>query len=228
MTAADYVKYFLFIGRNWNYRLAFFTIYHEIRGERKYGLDTGKIDFLKNERIESRNLSHASIYQASGYYLLEKAFGYLQEEQQIDGGLVDFGCGKGRVLLVAAHYGFKKITGIDFSKVLCAEAEKNISKIRSHFPEASARISCGDAADYAVQEDDTVFFFFNPFNEKVMLPVVRNILGSFKKAPREIKVLYLNPVHKEIFLSAGFTEEYHLLRLTYIELSVLVMRPSIV
>jgi hypothetical protein len=54
-----------------------------------------------------------------------------------------------------------------------------------------------------------------------MLPVVKNILGSLKENPRKIYVVYLNPLHKEIFLSAGFKEEYYFKKMEYLELSIL-------
>lgn len=220
MKAWQYLTYFYFIWRNWNIRLAAFTVYHEIKGEKKYGLDTIKIDRLGTAGVESSNLVHASIYQASNYYLLEKAFGYLRGEQANDN-LVDFGAGKGRVMIVAAHFGFKRITGVEFSHILCAEAEQNIEIIKPQFPATDFRNYCEDAINYPVQDDDNVFFFFNPFDEIVLLQVVKNILASLKRNQRKIFVVYINPVHKEIFLSAGFEEEYLLKKMEYLEFVIL-------
>ncbi|HEY8660029.1 MAG TPA: hypothetical protein VIL78_13425, partial [Hanamia sp.] len=81
MTFLPYFKYFIFIGINWNFRLAFFTIYHEIKGENKYHTHTIEIDRLKRLSVKGENKKHASIYQAANYFLLEKAFTYLQEIQ---------------------------------------------------------------------------------------------------------------------------------------------------
>ena len=55
-----------------------------------------------------------------------------------------------------------------------------------------------------------------------MLEVAKNILQSLKENPREAYVVYLNPVHKEIFMSAGFEQVYHLEKLKYIEASILM------
>jgi len=44
---------------------------------------------------------------------------------------VDYGSGKGRVLLVASDYAFKKIVGVEFSKVLNDVAVANIATYRS-------------------------------------------------------------------------------------------------
>ncbi|MDP4284281.1 MAG: class I SAM-dependent methyltransferase [Bacteroidota bacterium] len=220
-----YFKYFFFIGINWNFPLAFFTIYHEIKGELKYRINTIRLDRLHNLEIKGNNLTHASIYQGANYYVLKKAFSYLKSINANDN-IVDFGSGKGRAMAVAANYGFKNITGIDFSSDLCKDAEKNIEGIQSSFPSANFKIICDDATHYKIETDDQVFFFFNPFDEVIMLQVAKNILLSLKQKPRQIYIVYVNPLHKEIFLSAGFEEEYYLKKLKYIELSLLSNEPD--
>ena len=75
--------------------------------------------------------------------------------------------------------------------------------------------------NYKIKKEQNVFFFFNPFDEVVMLKVVKNILASLKEKSRKVYIMYVNPVHKEIFLSAGFKEEYYKRKLQYLELSIL-------
>lgn len=220
MKSLYYLKYFYFITRNWNIKLAAFTVYHEIKGEKKYQLDTIKVDNLQHQKINSSNLKHASIYQGTNYFLIEKAFDFLKSENA-NFHLVDFGCGKGRIMVVATYYGFKKITGLDFSQTLCNEAAMNIEKIKPLFPSTDFDIICNDAVNYSINDDDTVFFFFNPFDEVVMLQVVKNILVSLKKNDRKIYVVYVNPLQKEIFLSAGFEEEYYFKKMEYLEFVIL-------
>ena len=216
-----YFRLFFFIAFNWNIKLAWFTIYHEISGEKKYKINTSKIENVKKLSIKGDNLKHAELYQGANYFLLENIFGYLKS---IDANqnLLDFGCGKGRVLSVAAYYGFRKITGIDFAKELCEEARKNIAPVQQRFPEKIFNVIHANAVDYKIESDTNVFFFFNPFDEVVMLAVVKNILRSLKENPREVYVVYLNPVNKEIFLSAGFEQIFYLQKLKYIEASILM------
>jgi len=215
-----YFKYFYFIARNWNVKLAAFTVYHEIKGEKKYGLNTVKIDRLNNEKIESENLTHASIYQATSYYLLQKAFTFLRDEK-VNYSIIDFGCGKGRVSVAAAYYGFKKVTGLEFSTNLCVEAEANVEKVSPLFPGTVFNVVCADATGYKIEKDTNCFFFFNPFDEVVMLKVVKNILSSLRENPRKVYVVYINPLHKEIFLSAGFEEEWNFRKMEHLEFSIL-------
>ena len=210
---------------NWNFPLAFFSIYHEIKGERKYNLDTIQLDRLKTITVKGDNLDHGSIYQACNYYILEKGFGYLASINE-NKNITDFGCGKGRAMIVAAHYGFNNITGIDFAKALCVSAGQNTQKTQQLYPLIKFNIICDDVVNYKIEKDKTAFFFFNPFDEVVMLKVVRNILSSLKENERKIYIMYANPVHKEIFLSAGFEEEYYLKKLQYLELSILYKEPD--
>ena len=221
-----YIRYWVFIGINWSFPLAFFSIYQEIKGEKKYKIDTIELDRLKSVTIKGNNLVHASIYQGCNYYILQKAFNYLQGIHE-NNNLVDFGCGKGRALVVAAHFGFQNIIGIDFAKGLCELAKENILKNEDLYPAAKFNIICDDVVNYKIEKDQTAFFFFNPFDEVVMLKVVKNILSSLKEHQRKIYVIYANPVHKEIFLSAGFEEDFYLKKLHYLESSILLKEPCV-
>ena len=199
--------------------MAWFTVYHEIRGEKKYNINTSKIEDVKKLSIKGDNVEHAELYQGANYYLLEKVFDHLQTIEA-NQSILDFGCGKGRVLTVAAYYGFSKITGVEFAKELCDVARKNIIPVQQKFPEKIFNVIHANAVDYKIENDTNVFFFFNPFDEVVMLAVAKNILQSLKENPREVYVVYLNPVHKEIFMSAGFEQIYHFEKLKYIQASV--------
>jgi len=217
-----YIRYFFYIALNWNIRLAWFTIYHEIKGEKKYHINTSKIEDVKKLSLKGGNVDHAELYQGANYYLLENVFEYLQTIEAPKN-ILDYGCGKGRVLAVAAYYGFGKITGVEFAKELCDVARKNIIPVQQKFTDKIFNVIHENAVDHKIEKDTNVFFFFNPFDEVVMLAVAKNILQSLKEDPREVYVVYLNPVHKEFFLSAGFEQIYYLQELKYIEASILML-----
>ena len=224
-----YLRLFLYISFNWNIRLAWFTVYHEMRGEKKYHLDTSRIENVKKLSLKGNNVEHAELYQGANYYLLEKVFDHLQSIEanlptgQAGHNILDFGCGKGRVLAVAAYYGFRKITGVEFAKELCEIARKNITPVQQKFPGKIFNVIHANAVDYKIEPDTNVFFFFNPFDEVIMLAVVKNILRSLKQNPREAFVVYINPVHKEIFMSAGFEQIFHFEKLKYIQATIFML-----
>lgn len=190
-----------------------------MRGEKKYHLDTSKIEDIKKLSVRGDNAEHAELYQGANYFLLEKIFDYLQSIEA-NQNILDYGCGKGRVLAVAAWYGFRKITGVEFAKELCDAARKNIAPIQEKFPGRIFNVIHADAVEYNIEPETNVFFFFNPFNETVMLAVVKNILRSLSQFPREVYVVYINPVHQEIFMSAGFEPIFHYEKLKYIQADI--------
>lgn len=220
LTYLYYIRYFFFVMWNWNVRLALFTIYHEIRGEKKYGLDTSRMDTLTHLSITGNNRQHAEIYQGASYFLLEDTFSRLRTLHPSQS-LIDMGCGKGRALVVAAYYGFSQITGVDFAYDLCKEAARNCKKLLLKFPAVHCRIICADAASYLFEDNVDTIYFFNPFNQVIMRQVLANILNSLQQHPRVLFIVYLNPQHKNLFLHAGFTEVYYIKKMEFVEACIL-------
>lgn len=215
-----YIRYFFYIAWNWNFQLAFFSIFHEISGEKKYNLNTVRLDDLNELTITGNTKQYAEIYQAASYYLLEHVFETLRQLAVPDG-FVDLGCGKGRVLVVAAHYGFTRITGVDFAKELCDEARSNCKPLTFKFPAVSWLIIHSDAVDFKFEKNTHIIFLFNPFKETVMKQVIKNIRLSLKRYPRKIWVVYMNPQLKKLFLREGFREVYYIKKMQFVEASIL-------
>lgn len=191
-------------------------MYHEIRGERKYNIDTSRLNNLKKLALAGNNARYAEIYQGASYYLLEEAFSYLQKMNAPDG-FIDMGSGKGRAMAVAAYYGFTKIRGIDFAEELCAEARDNCAQITAAFPGTDWQVIHGNAADYTPPKDLHVFFFFNPFKMPVMKQALHHIARSTAASPRRIFVVYVNPQLKSLFDDAGYVERLHIKKMDFVE-----------
>lgn len=118
-----------------------------------------------------------------------------------DATFVDYGAGKGRVLILAAEYGFTRVKGIEYSDALCRQAEANWHHVRSRFPHSQCRLLCTRAEDYSVQSEDDFFYFYDPFPAAVVEACVRNICRSFAQNPRHITIIYHNNLRtlSEIF-----------------------------
>ena len=121
-----------------------------------------------------------------------------------DSVFVDLGCGKGKVLLMASEYGFKRIVGVEFSHELCQDAKKNLFIYRKKVGvDMNVSIIESDVVDYEIEDDENVFFMFNPFDEVVMSKVLSNINMSLEKKPREIWLIYYNPLCGDIIEKQG-------------------------
>ena len=229
MKPLSYIRYFLYLAWNWNIRIAWHIIRQEIKGEKKYGINTTGADELKKLEDLGVDISHATIYMPVSYELLEGIFEQSDPVNQksqttnhkTHNHFLDVGCGKGRALCVAAHHGFKKLTGIDFSKELCETAKANLQVTKQKIRGIDFSIIHNDAFYFEIPADVDCIFFFNPFDETIMSGVVENILESLQNHPRRISIIYVNPLHKDYFINAGFTETWHLEKMKYLEVSIL-------
>lgn len=215
----QYLRYFVYIGINWNWRIAFTLIRHEIKGEKKYGINTTGADELKKLKAQGIDTSHSTMYMPVSYELIEEALKEIPAKNKQH--FFDIGCGKGRAMCVAAHYGFTKISGVDFSKSFCEAAEANLLIVQQKIPGISFSVLTGDAAFTIIPADADCIFLFNPFDETIMKKAVQHILQSLEKKPRILHVIYANPLYKNLFTSNGFSETFHIKKLTYFEISIL-------
>jgi SAM-dependent methyltransferase len=220
MKILTYIKYFLYLAYNWNIPIAWYILRQEIQGEKKYGINTTGADELKQLEKKGIDISHATIYMPVSYELLEEVFDQLKNKAHIH--FIDIGCGKGRALCVSANKGFRQVTGLDFSKELCDAAKENLAATKQRIPIFHYNIINNDAFYFEIPGDADCIFFFNPFDETIMSGVVNNILTSLQDHPRKLYVIYVNPLHKDLFIKAGFAETWHRKKMKYLEASILL------
>ena len=108
---------------------------------------------------------------------------------------VDLGSGKGRTLLMASDYPFRRIVGVELLPSLHQIAQENLRLYKSAAQKCFALQSiCGDATDFPLPADPLVIFLFNPFPESGMRKVIANLGQSLREHPRPVYVLYHNPL----------------------------------
>ena len=107
---------------------------------------------------------------------------------------VDLGSGKGRTLLMASEYPFRKIVGVELIAELHDAAEENISDYRSPTQRcAQIEAVCMDACEFDLPDTPLVLYLFNPLPEAGLQRVLRNLEQSLEQAPRPVWVVYHNP-----------------------------------
>jgi len=121
---------------------------------------------------------------------------------------LDLGSGKGRAVLVAARFPFKKVLGVEYSTELNAIAQANLSL----FPATEKNctdiaLHCADAAQWPIPDGPLVLFLFNPFDGEVMSAVAKNLAASYRAQPRRIFVIYFNAQAHHAWKNAGFLRE---------------------
>jgi hypothetical protein len=110
---------------------------------------------------------------------------------------VDFGSGKGKVLMLAAHYPFRRVVGVELWEDLHRIALQNIASFRERPDCASEVVPLRmDAAEFPLPEEPLVLYFFNPFPEEILSRVLSNLEASLARAPRRVYVLFYAPVRR--------------------------------
>jgi hypothetical protein len=116
---------------------------------------------------------------------------------------IDLGSGKGRTLLMASDYPFRRIVGVELLHSLHQIAEENLRLYKNEAQKCFALESmCADATAFPLPNDPLVIFLFNPFPESGMRQVVANLEQSLRAHPRPVYVLYHNPLLEHV-LSNG-------------------------
>ena len=220
MKSFNYLRYFFYLLFNWDARIAFHIIRNEVRGEKKYNINTTGADSLKSLEKKGIDITHATIYMPVSYDLLEQFFDEIKLSTFTH--FVDVGCGKARAMCVAAAYGVKKISGIELSKELYNSAKENIAVTKLKYPSTNFKIYNNDAFYFEIEQDVDCIFFFNPFDETIMSGVMENIETSFETNPRVMTIVYINPLEKHVLQDWGYEEIFHLKKMHYLEGSVFV------
>ena len=220
MKSLDYLRYFFYLLYNWDAGIAYHIIRNEIRGEKRYSINTTGADSLKSLKKKGIDITHATIYMPVSYDLLEQFF----EEIKLSSftHFLDIGCGKARAMCVAAAYGVKKISGIELSKELYNSAKENIAVTKLKYPSTNFKIYNNDAFYFEIEQDVDCIFFFNPFDETIMSGVMENIEISLESNPRVMTIVYINPLEKHVLQDWGYEEIFHSKKMHYLEGSVFV------
>ena len=154
----------------------------------RYGTKTGGL--VKAADVKGPNANLATAYRGVRAIPLKKFLALLALDRKM--GFVDVGSGKGRAMMLAADYGFERVTGVEFSASLVQIACQNIERIRSRFPKTEFEVLHEDAAEFVPRSTDQVFFFYDPFSAAVMSQCLRRIKESYHWFPRPLYVILHN------------------------------------
>ena len=176
-----------------------------------YGTNTAGRVAVENLQIESPNREHGNPYDPVPVSLFTKLLENIKVRHE-DYVFLDLGSGKGRTLLLASNYPFRKIIGVEYSQPLHAVALQNIAQYRSdHRRCFNVELVHIDATKYEIPLEPTICFFYNPFDETIMRAVLTNFRESLERCPRDIKFIYYVPQCVHLFDELGFSRDQLLL-----------------
>lgn len=178
----------------------------EHEGDRYLNIDTTGTQWVSEATL------HHNRYEPTPYVHLKELFN--RYPVRSEDGLVDFGCGKGRLnFYVHDRFGCRA-TGIELNTSFYGEAQKNLKAYIRNSRHRNAvdniRFHCRMAQDYEVHLEDSIFYFFNPFSVQIFMKVVDNILRSAETYPRKLDIILYYPSSEYIdFLERHTAFELH-------------------
>lgn len=156
----------------------------EVSFERKLGIDTRGRIVTENKISLYRDESN---YSAAPYIVTRKVLLNLSPSK--DDVLMDYGCGKGRIVcFAAAQTSVNRVVGVELYKHLYDAALANINNLNNK--KAEIDVFHADAVNFTAIDNVTIFIIFNPFREKTLEKVLKNIESSLKINPRTIHIAY--------------------------------------
>jgi SAM-dependent methyltransferase len=177
------------IGRNARDLREWFGWWLDARFDRRFGTDTTGRQRPQELYLQGPSASDAVYYEATPTRVIRRALeaAVPDPERRV---FVDYGSGKGRVLLLASDYPFKRVIGVELSGMLHITAQHNIRIYRGgkqRCPNVGS--VCCDAARFDLPDDDLVIYFYTPFGGKVFEKVLENIRQCNERRPHRLIVI---------------------------------------
>jgi SAM-dependent methyltransferase len=115
---------------------------------------------------------------------------------------VDIGAGKGRGLLVASEFRFKRVVGVELNPALAEIARKNVAQWEAaHAADSTAELLAPievmeqDALEFELPDGPVLLFLFHPFEAPVVKELLRRIEGLMAERTgpgATLDILYVN------------------------------------
>ena len=172
--------------------------------DRKYGIDTGGLFTPGLRDASTQNWRQGNRYEAIHPETFLKALHGLRiEHQQFT--FIDFGSGKGRALLLAAGFPFRRVIGVEYVEKLNIIARQNVSRWRNITNNQNEIEIIGmDACQFPIPEGPLLIYFYNPFTGAILEKVIDNLTKSYQENPRPMIVLCFSPNHAGLFERVAF------------------------
>lgn len=186
-----------------------------IKHLRQHGFCYSAASFLREIHFDLKNgvhtvalasplsIPHAVSYQGADPQVIRDLLAALPQSAR-ESHFLDYGCGKGRALLVAIQHGFRQLTGIEIDPNLMATCKSNLSKVAGNSSDVRVDFFEGDASLFHPPSGKVTAFFYNPFSGPPLREVAHRLKANANLPGSEVWILYINPLHLSVFTALGF------------------------
>jgi len=153
--------------------------------ERRFGIRTEGVIPMSAFGIDN---DEAGEYQPTDYTdfaTIMRALG-IEPSRHV---FVDYGSGMGRVMVLAAKYGFRRVIGVEHSAELVEIAKTNIARAQAKLKCRNIEMIAGDATEYELPKDASVLYFNNSFHGESLERVLAKIRAFAENASGPVLIV---------------------------------------
>ena len=166
---------------------------------------------LSGLTVRGSNGARGHDYKPTPSFILRWALSAIEEEDIGRLSFVDYGAGKGRVLLLASQYPFAAVGGIEFAEELHDNATMNIAQFpRSRMKCRNVECVLDDVVNIKPLDGEAVHYFFNPFEQEIFVEVLKGIVASYHAKPRRLYVILVDMEAGDLMHKTGVFQEVKL------------------
>jgi SAM-dependent methyltransferase len=166
--------------------------------ERRMGIETSGYADLQSLGIDAPGRSR---YEPSKWLDLRRIL--RDRDIRPDDVFLDVGSGKGRVVLQAAHYPFRRVIGIELSPDLNAIARANLAARRRALRCRDIEFVTADVAEHPFPDDVTVVYHYNSLHGPPFAAFLDRLLESLDRNPRTLRFIYNTAIEERTLLATG-------------------------
>jgi SAM-dependent methyltransferase len=172
--------------------------------DRRQGIETAREANLGDFGLD---LADRVRYEPSGWMNLPRVL--RAGEVSDDDVFVDLGSGKGRVVLQAARYPFRRVIGVEIAEQLTAVACANVEASRDRVRCKEIELVTADVLEYELPDDVTVAYLYNPFRARTFELFAQRLIDALDRNPRPFRLIYSTPMEHELLMRTG---RFHMVR----------------
>ncbi len=170
--------------------------------DRRWKTDTSTGVSVHELGFASDSIAHYRRYDPSSEAMLREPIAQLGIDPT-DFSFVDYGAGKGRIMMLAMEMGFDEVIGVELSAPLCRIARSNLDIFGRQNPHlVVGRIAEQDATTFLPHGRNIVAYFYNPFDATILTAVRQRLETMLDDGTDCIIVIYANPEHGHVFADA--------------------------
>lgn len=116
---------------------------------------------------------------------------------------LDVGSGKGRVVLQAARYPYRRVIGVELSPELTAVARANVELNRHRLKVRDIELVTADIVDYDIPDDVTTVYAFSPLYDDPFRALVEKLADLADRRGSPVTFIYSFPDMHDALMATG-------------------------